>query len=86
VLLRLGPHAPDVSNIEAAAKARRVPLETIALNNTEVIDLYEHRFVLVRPDGHMAWRQTSYRPETYQPPAIKRLIDILKGATKEMFK
>jgi 2-polyprenyl-6-methoxyphenol hydroxylase-like FAD-dependent oxidoreductase len=74
VLLRLGINSPDVSPIESAAAARHVPLETITVTQPDVVQLYEHRLVLVRPDGHVAWRAN-------EPPmnAIA-LIDTVRGA------
>ena len=56
MLLRLGAHAPDASALEAAAAARRVPLTTVAVADSEAARLYEYPLVLVRPDGHVAWR------------------------------
>jgi 2-polyprenyl-6-methoxyphenol hydroxylase-like FAD-dependent oxidoreductase len=78
VLLRLGEHAPNTSMIEAAARARGMPLETIAVNNREVIDLYEHHLVLVRPDGHVAWRANEL------PSCAGALIDRVRGAESAM--
>ncbi|HEY6258939.1 MAG TPA: FAD-dependent monooxygenase [Xanthobacteraceae bacterium] len=56
VLLRLGSDAPDVSAFEAAAAARGVPLESIAVTEPDAVRLHDRRLVLVRPDGHVAWR------------------------------
>jgi len=56
VLLRLGADAPDGSRLETAAAQRRVPLKTVTVTDREAIQLYENRLVLVRPDGHVAWR------------------------------
>jgi hypothetical protein len=49
-------------------------LETITVTQPDVVQLYEHRLVLVRPDGHVAWRAN-------EPPmnAIA-LIDTVRGA------
>jgi len=33
-----------------------VPLEVVTLAEPETIALYERKLVLVRPDGHVAWR------------------------------
>jgi 2-polyprenyl-6-methoxyphenol hydroxylase-like FAD-dependent oxidoreductase len=76
VLLRLGRHAPDVSDISAAARTRGVPIETVVVNDDdrEVIELYEHRLVLVRPDGHVAWRANEL------PPSAGMLIDRVRGS------
>ena len=56
VLLRLGRDAPDVAPLEQAAKRRAVPLETVSLDEPPVCTIYERKLVLVRPDGHVAWR------------------------------
>src|SRR5262245_31592715 len=56
VLLRFGADAPDGSQLETAAAQRRVPLKTVTVTDREAIQLYEKRLMLVRPDGHVAWR------------------------------
>jgi 2-polyprenyl-6-methoxyphenol hydroxylase-like FAD-dependent oxidoreductase len=56
VLVRLGTNAPDISALESAAEVRRVPFKTVAVTQPEATQLYERRLVLVRPDGHVAWR------------------------------
>ncbi|HEY5281016.1 MAG TPA: FAD-dependent monooxygenase [Pseudolabrys sp.] len=40
----------------AAAQELGVPLAPVALGSPAIAELYERRFVLVRPDGHVAWR------------------------------
>lgn len=44
---------------ERAAQERGVPLRVVALDEPEVRRLYGAPFVLVRPDGHVAWRGAS---------------------------
>ena len=56
VLMRLGPTAPDVSPIERAFAQRGVPLTIETVEKPDVTALYERKLVLVRPDGHVAWR------------------------------
>jgi hypothetical protein len=56
VLLRLGRDAPDAAQLERAAKLHRVPLEAILLDDPAVRGAYDRKLVLVRPDGHVAWR------------------------------
>ncbi|HVQ62563.1 MAG TPA: FAD-dependent monooxygenase [Burkholderiales bacterium] len=57
VLLRTGgDDAPDVASFEAAATRRRIPLQTVTLEDPAVRAAYERKLVLVRPDGHVAWR------------------------------
>jgi hypothetical protein len=74
VLLRLGASPPDAGRIAEAAKARGVPLSIVSLNDPQLATLYERPLVLVRPDGHVAWRGT-------EPPAdAAGLIDRVRGA------
>jgi len=56
VLLRLGRGAPPGAPLERAAGRRKTPLETVSLEEAGARDAYEHALVLVRPDGHVAWR------------------------------
>jgi 2-polyprenyl-6-methoxyphenol hydroxylase-like FAD-dependent oxidoreductase len=66
--------APSGEAIEGAARARKVPLGTVALDEPEAAALYEKPLVLVRPDGHVAWRGDV-------PPAdVPGLIDRVRGA------
>ncbi|MFM0284490.1 FAD-dependent monooxygenase [Paraburkholderia sediminicola] len=41
---------------EAAAAGRGIPLSALELEENASAELYERKFVLVRPDGHVAWR------------------------------
>ena len=74
VLLRLGTDAPDVSALEAAAAACRMPLQIVTVADPGAVRLYERRLVLVRPDGHVAWRAD----EAPSHPAL--IIDRVRGA------
>jgi 2-polyprenyl-6-methoxyphenol hydroxylase-like FAD-dependent oxidoreductase len=56
VLLRFGENAPDSSPIESALRQRAVPLLVVEVRNPTIAALYERALVLVRPDGHVAWR------------------------------
>jgi 2-polyprenyl-6-methoxyphenol hydroxylase-like FAD-dependent oxidoreductase len=56
VLLRLGTTPPDALALIDAMNLRGVPLRVVALDSPEVAALYERSLVLVRPDGHVAWR------------------------------
>ena len=55
-MLRLGARPPDVASLVQAARERRVPLEIVSIDEPAVTSAYERRLVLVRPDGHVAWR------------------------------
>lgn len=74
VLLRLGKNPPSADAIVAAAEQRRVPLSVVALDEDAVASAYERKLVLVRPDGHVAWRDD--RP----PQDPLGLIDRIRGA------
>ena len=74
VLAQFGGGAPDGAEIVAAAAARGVPLRTAAIAEPEAAQLHERKLVLVRPDGHVAWRGD-------RPPADPlALIDRVRGA------
>jgi 2-polyprenyl-6-methoxyphenol hydroxylase-like FAD-dependent oxidoreductase len=74
VLLRLGARAPEVAPLIVAARARRLPLRAVAIEDPEVAALYERKLVLVRPDGHVAWRSDTLPAD---PAAI---IERIRGA------
>jgi hypothetical protein len=72
-LLRF-PGAPDSRGIEQSAKARRVPFVTVDVRDPEAARLYERPLVLVRPDGHVAWRADG------PPDDPAAMIDAIRGA------
>jgi 2-polyprenyl-6-methoxyphenol hydroxylase-like FAD-dependent oxidoreductase len=74
VLLRLGASAPDATPLLAAAKACRVPMREVTLADPEVAALYETSLVLVRPDGHVAWRGNEC------PADAARVVNQVRGA------
>jgi len=74
VLLRLGDGAGDSSALESAFARRGVPLTVIALANPNIATLYERKFVLVRPDGHVAWRSDT------MPDDALTIVDRVRGA------
>jgi 2-polyprenyl-6-methoxyphenol hydroxylase-like FAD-dependent oxidoreductase len=55
VLLRFAATAPFAGLADAAA-ASGVPFTDVPIDQPEIADLYERPLVLVRPDGHVAWR------------------------------
>ncbi|HWL46266.1 MAG TPA: FAD-dependent monooxygenase [Sphingomonadaceae bacterium] len=75
VLLRFG--APDGASLVAAARARGVPIETVAIDDPAIAALYERALVLVRPDGHVVWRGDR------APKDADRVIDVARGAGGE---
>ncbi len=73
-LLGFGVGAADAAPLLEAARQRQVPLHFAAIAEPEVAGLYERKFVLVRPDGHVAWR------DDHLPQDPLRLIDLVRGA------
>jgi hypothetical protein len=74
VLLRLGKAVPDTSALVDAAAVRHVPLSVVALDEPAVTQVYEKALVLVRPDGHVAWRGDVL------PADVPGLVDTVRGA------
>lgn len=46
----------DPAAISAAAGAIGIPLDIVQLRRPDLLSLYEKKFLLVRPDQHIAWR------------------------------
>src|SRR6185312_12782606 len=74
VLLRLGAEPPEAGRLADAAATRGVPLAVIDLADPNLLELYQRRLVLVRPDGHVAWRDDAL------PADVLGLIDRVRGA------
>jgi 2-polyprenyl-6-methoxyphenol hydroxylase-like FAD-dependent oxidoreductase len=74
VLVRLGKDIPETTAFESAAAACGVPVTTLDIRNPEIEELYERRLVLVRPDGHVAWRGDD------PPSAPQVLVETIRGA------
>ena len=51
-----------------------MPLTIVDVEEPEAAELYERRLVLVRPDGHVAWRADTL------PENCEALIDRVRGA------
>jgi 2-polyprenyl-6-methoxyphenol hydroxylase-like FAD-dependent oxidoreductase len=74
VLARFGTGAPDGGEIAEAARKRNVPFRTVTIDDAQAAEIYQQPLVLVRPDGHVAWRGRA-------PPADPlALIDRVRGA------
>jgi len=73
VLMRFGGAVGAGAALVDAAAARGVPLRVCEIANEEAAALYERRLVLVRPDGHVAWRGDEVSDAT-------RIIDTVRGA------
>jgi hypothetical protein len=55
-LLHLGDDGAAAAPMIAAAERRAMPLDVAHVDEADVAELYRSRLVLVRPDGHVAWR------------------------------
>ncbi len=73
-LLAFGADVTAAAPLVEAAKQRGVPMVVVAINEPQIAALYERKFVLVRPDGHVAWRDDRL------PVDALRLIDVARGA------
>jgi 2-polyprenyl-6-methoxyphenol hydroxylase-like FAD-dependent oxidoreductase len=66
-LLRFGKNPPRV-------EFPGIPLTVVDIDDADIAALYERRLVLVRPDGHVAWRAD-------EPPTdARRVADSVRGA------
>jgi hypothetical protein len=78
-LLRFGDGAPDVQPIQQGFARSAIPLKVTPIVDPAIGQLYERRLVLVRPDGHVAWRSDD-------PPADPlALADRVRGANEAAF-
>lgn len=74
VLLRLGGKAPPADALATAARLRGVPFAACGIADPDTVRLYRNKLVLVRPDGHVAWRGNEL------PANAAGLIDTVRGA------
>jgi len=75
VLLAFKGAGPEASGLVAAAGARGMPLEVVEIGDPEIAALYERKLVLVRPDGHVAWRGDA------SPADPLDIVDTVRGAS-----
>ncbi len=73
-LMDFSAGSADTSGLSAKAAAAGVPLNVVPIDNAEIKKTYERRLVLVRPDGHVAWRGDS------APGNPAEIIDRVRGA------
>jgi hypothetical protein len=74
VLVRFGSSDTDTGPLRKAAATRGVPLEVVDVDHEEAATIYENPLVLVRPDGHIAWRGDRL------PTDAVSIIDQVRGA------
>jgi 2-polyprenyl-6-methoxyphenol hydroxylase-like FAD-dependent oxidoreductase len=73
-LLVFAPERTDASAFTEAAKRVRLPLDVVILDEPLARKIYERLLVLVRPDGHVAWRGDEV------PANAAAVIDKVRGA------
>lgn len=74
-LLQLGG---DPGPFTKEAKQRGMPLEVVRIDDPAIVELYERKLVLVRPDGHVAWRGDA------APKDPGALLDRVRGAVQSI--
>jgi FAD binding domain-containing protein/aromatic ring hydroxylase-like protein len=73
-LLGFSANADEAEPLIAAAKQRKLPLTFVTIDDPKIASLYQCKFVLVRPDGHVAWR------DDRMPEDALCIIDVVRGA------
>jgi hypothetical protein len=68
-----GAPPDDIAALQSAAKQRQLPLSVTPISDDKIARLYEQPMVLVRPDGHVAWRASRVSDAL-------SLIDTVRGA------
>ncbi len=75
VLLSFGADARLTAPLLNQARSCGVPLRLERIEQPEIAALYQRKLVLVRPDGHVAWRADAL------PDDVGALLDAVRGAT-----
>jgi 2-polyprenyl-6-methoxyphenol hydroxylase-like FAD-dependent oxidoreductase len=73
-LLALSSEPADTSAFTTAAKKVGLPLDVVLLDEPRARDVYERGLVLIRPDGHVAWRGDDV------PADAGKMMDHVRGA------
>jgi 2-polyprenyl-6-methoxyphenol hydroxylase-like FAD-dependent oxidoreductase len=73
-LIGFGADAAEAAPLLEAAKKRNLPLTFTAIAEPHIAALCQRKFVLVRPDGHVAWR------DDRMPEDALCVIDVVRGA------
>lgn len=75
VLLCFGADVAHSEPLQQAAKAVGMPLRVESIDQPEIRTLYLRSWVLVRPDGHVAWRG-----DELPQHGLDDLVEIVRGA------
>ena len=73
-LLGFGADGSEVDKLMAAVHTRDMPMTFTAIDHDAAARLYGRKLVLVRPDGHVAWRGDR------APDHPLVVIDCIRGA------
>ena len=73
VLLVFDGTLGDAEGLISAAENFALPFDVVQIDNAEIAALYERKLVLVRPDGHVAWRADTV------PDQPLKVIDAVRG-------
>jgi 2-polyprenyl-6-methoxyphenol hydroxylase-like FAD-dependent oxidoreductase len=76
VLLRLGAKAPAAGTFVAAAEKIGLPLAVHSFDIPQLSHTYNTQLVLVRPDGHVAWRSDDV------PGDAQLVLDVVRGSRR----
>ena len=74
-LLALGAGVEEAAPMEAAARVAGLPLTVLQVDESHIREVYDRRFVLVRPDQHVCWRGDRV------PADSARIWDVVRGAS-----
>ena len=74
VLMNFSGEDTGADTFQAAADQRGMPLRIVDSDDADIAALYERKLVLVRPDGHVAWRGDG------MPDDTGALLDQVRGA------
>jgi 2-polyprenyl-6-methoxyphenol hydroxylase-like FAD-dependent oxidoreductase len=79
VLMNLAGSAEDSARFTQAFNAQNVPLTVHHIQEPDVVKAYERALVLVRPDGHVAWRGDS------APDDLQVIVERARGAVRPTY-
>lgn len=77
ILLRVGENAPASAPLEEAAREQGLPIGVSVLPGAEAKRLFARALVLVRPDGHVAWRGDAWPRQ-----GAGALVERVRGAAE----